>query len=51
MLTDAFFANVMMVPFTGEASAEKPNMAFTLLKFFTFFPVGDGGGDDCRTVD
>jgi len=39
ILTDAFFANVMMVPFTGEATAEKPNIAFTLLKFFTFFPL------------
>jgi hypothetical protein len=39
ILTDAFFANVMMVPFTGEAAAEKPNIAFTLLKFFTFFPL------------
>ncbi len=39
ILTDAFFANVMMVPFTGEAAGEKPNIAFTLLKFFTFFPL------------
>ncbi len=39
ILTDAFFANVMMVPFTGEAAGEKPNLAFTLLKFFTFFPL------------
>ncbi len=39
ILTDAFFGSVMVVPFTGEASADKPNMAFTLLKFFTFFPV------------
>jgi hypothetical protein len=39
ILTDASFANVMIVPFTGEAAGEKPNLAFTLLKFFTFFPV------------
>lgn len=39
VLTDAAFANVLMIPFTGEASANKPNLAFTLLKFFTFFPV------------
>lgn len=39
ILSDAFFANVMMVPFTGEAAGEKPNIAFTLLKFFTFFPA------------
>jgi hypothetical protein len=39
ILGDAFFANVMIVPFTGEAAGEKPNLAFTLLKFFTFFPA------------
>jgi hypothetical protein len=39
ILTDAAFANVMTIPFTGEASAEKPNIAFTMLKFFTFFPA------------
>jgi hypothetical protein len=42
LLTDAFFANVMMVPFTGEAAGETPNIAFTLLKFFTFFPFVTG---------
>ncbi len=42
LLTDAFFANVMMVPFTGEASGETPNIAFTLLTFFTFFPLVTG---------
>ena len=42
ILTDAFFANVMMVPFTGEAAGETPNIAFTLLKFFTFFPFVTG---------
>jgi len=39
ILTDAFFANVMIVPFTGEAVGGKPNLAFTLLRFFTFFPA------------
>jgi len=39
LLTDAAFANVFIVPFTGETSSEKPNLAFTLLKFFTFFPA------------
>jgi len=39
ILTDAFFANVMIVPFTGEAISGKPNLAFTLLRFFTFFPA------------
>lgn len=39
ILTDAFFANVIIVPFTGEASGAKPNLAFTLLRFFTFFPI------------
>jgi hypothetical protein len=42
LLTDAFFANVMIVPFTGEAVGEAPNLAFTLLKFFTFFPFVTG---------
>ena len=39
ILTDVVFANVMIVPFTGETAAEEPNIAFTLLKFFTFFPL------------
>jgi divalent metal cation (Fe/Co/Zn/Cd) transporter len=39
VLTDALFANVMIVPFTGEPSREKSNLAFTLLLYFTFFPA------------
>jgi hypothetical protein len=39
LLTDAVFAQVLIVPFTGESAGEKPNLAFTLLKFFTFFPL------------
>jgi hypothetical protein len=38
LLTDAVFAQVLIVPFTGESVGETPNLAFTLLKFFTFFP-------------
>jgi len=43
MLTDAVFAQVLIVPFTGESVSEKPNLAFTLLKFFTFFPLVTSG--------
>jgi hypothetical protein len=39
LLTDAFFLRVTMVPFTGAPSSEEPNLAFTLLKYFTFFPL------------
>jgi len=40
LLTDAFFLNVVTVPFTSPAQqAEQGNLAFTLLRFFTFFPV------------
>jgi hypothetical protein len=42
ILTDAVFSNVLTIPFTGEASGEKPNLAFTLLKYFTFFPLVTG---------
>ena len=38
LLTDAFFMNVTVVPFTGGAR-EQSNLAFTLLRYFTFFPV------------
>ncbi len=38
LLTDAFFLNVTIVPFTGEMK-EEGNLAFTLLRYFTFFPV------------
>ena len=37
LLTDAFFMNVTVVPFTG-GTREQSNLAFTLLKYFTFFP-------------
>jgi hypothetical protein len=39
LLTDAFFVNVTIVPFTGEPAREQPNLAFTMLRYFTFFPV------------
>ncbi len=39
LLTDAFFLHVITVPFTGTPSSEEPNLAFTLLRYFTFFPV------------
>ena len=39
LLTDLFFLNVTTVPFTGACSSQEPNLAFTLLKYFTFFPL------------
>jgi FtsH-binding integral membrane protein len=39
LLTDAFFLNVTMVPFTGEPQREPSNLAFTMLRYFTLFPV------------
>jgi hypothetical protein len=39
LLTDAFFLNVTIVPFTGDPAREQPNLAFTMLRYFTFFPV------------
>ncbi len=39
LLTDIFFLNVKTVPFTGDTAREQPNLAMTLLKYFTFFPV------------
>ena len=39
LLTDALFLNVTTVAFTGEPERGEPNLAFTVLKYFTFFPV------------
>jgi hypothetical protein len=44
LLTDAFFLNVTSVAFTGEASSQEStegagSVAFTVLRYFTFFPV------------
>ena len=38
LLTDVFFLNVTAVPFTG-AARESSNLAFTILKYYTCFPV------------
>jgi len=39
LLTDALFLNVKTVAFTGEPIREQPNLALTLLKYFTFLPL------------
>jgi len=38
LLTDAFFLNVTVVPFTG-GRREESNLAFAVLKYYTCFPV------------
>jgi hypothetical protein len=39
LLTDAFFLTVKTVAFTGEPAREQSNLALTVLKYFTFFPL------------
>lgn len=39
LITDALFLNVTTVAFTGEPERDRPNLAFTVLKYFTFFPA------------
>jgi hypothetical protein len=39
LLTDAFFLTVKTVAFTGEPAREQANLALTVLKYFTFFPL------------
>jgi hypothetical protein len=39
LLTDLFFLNVTTVAFTGEPTRGQPNLAFTVLKYYTAFPV------------
>jgi len=39
LLTDLLFLGVKTIAFTGEPAREQPNLALTLLKFFTFLPV------------
>ena len=39
LLTDVFFLNVTIVAFTGEPPREPSNLAFTVLKYYAFFPV------------
>ncbi|AXC10894.1 hypothetical protein ACPOL_1548 [Acidisarcina polymorpha] len=38
LLTDAFFLNVKMVPFTGARPASTTNLAFVLIQYFGLFP-------------
>ncbi len=37
LLTDAFFLNVKIIPFTGERAGEKTNLAIVLLKYVAAF--------------
>jgi hypothetical protein len=39
LLTDFFFINVKTVAFSGEPAREQTNLALTVLKFFTLFPI------------
>lgn len=39
ILTDTFFLNVTSIPFTGERPAQEQNLAFTVLRYYTFFPI------------
>lgn len=39
LLADVMFLNVTTVAFTGEPARGQSNLAFTVLKYFTFFPV------------
>jgi hypothetical protein len=39
LLTDAFFLTVKTIAFTGEPAREQANLALTVLKYFTFFPL------------
>jgi hypothetical protein len=39
LLTDTFFLNVTYLPFTGERARVQSNIAMTVLKYFTFFPL------------
>lgn len=39
LLTDIFFLKVTTVAFTGETIREQPNLAFTVLKYYTVFPI------------
>lgn len=38
LLVDLMFSNVTTVAFTGEPQRNQSNLAFTVLKYFTFFP-------------
>ncbi len=39
LLTDILILNVTVVPFTGEPTRDQPNLAFTVLKYYTIFPL------------
>ncbi|MGA7338979.1 MAG: hypothetical protein WBX18_00185 [Terracidiphilus sp.] len=39
LLTDLFFLNVTAVAFTGNPARQPSNLALTMLKYFTFFPL------------
>jgi hypothetical protein len=39
LLTDVLFLYVKTVAFTGDTAREQPNLALTLLKYFTFLPI------------
>jgi len=39
LLTDLLFLNVTTVAFTGEPTRDQPNLAFTVLKYYTAFPI------------
>jgi hypothetical protein len=39
LLADLLFINVKTVAFTGDTAREQPNLALTLLKYFTFLPI------------
>jgi hypothetical protein len=39
LLTDILFLKVTTVPFTGEPVRDQPNLAFTVLKYYTILPV------------
>ncbi len=39
MLTDILFLNFTAIAFTGERPREKPDLAFTVLKFLILFPL------------
>lgn len=38
LLTDAFFLNITWIPFTGDHPIQEDNIAFTILRYYTFFP-------------
>lgn len=39
LLTEAFFLSVTTIAFTGGSTRAEPNLAFTVLKYFAFFPL------------